>query len=199
MEAVQNGPSGHLTTGIFGTKYALETLSRYGSAEAVYDIVNSTSFPGWGHMIDRGATTIWETWKENDNIYSNCHPMFGSVSEWFYRWLGGIRPDPGAPGFTEFILAPSIPKGLAFVHCSYHSPVGEIVSNWVQEKPGTTHFEMKIPPGSVAKVSLPVDKSQRISIAKSEDPAIPDQIKGLETGQFELNEGKYTITATLLK
>ena len=86
-------PTGHFSTGIFGTKYILEALSKTGNSRIVYDIVNSTSYPGWGHMIDQGATTIWETWKESDNIYSNCHPMFGSVSEWFYRWLGGIRPN----------------------------------------------------------------------------------------------------------
>jgi len=40
----------------------------------------------WLHMVDRGATTLWETWKESDNIYSNCHPMFGSVDEWILRF-----------------------------------------------------------------------------------------------------------------
>ncbi len=56
-------------------------------------------------MIDRGATSIWETWQESDNTYSNSHPMFGTVTEWYYRWLGGIRPNPENPGFLSFILA----------------------------------------------------------------------------------------------
>ncbi|NQU52665.1 MAG: family 78 glycoside hydrolase catalytic domain, partial [Bacteroidetes bacterium] len=103
LKAVRNGPAGHFNTGIFGTKYILETLSKYASPEEVFAIVNSTTYPGWGYMIDRGATTIWETWKESDNTYSNCHPMFGTVTEWFYRWLAGIQPDPENPGFKEFI------------------------------------------------------------------------------------------------
>jgi alpha-L-rhamnosidase len=37
-------------------------------------------------MLDRGATTLWETWKESDNVYSNCHPMFGSVDEWILKY-----------------------------------------------------------------------------------------------------------------
>jgi alpha-L-rhamnosidase len=43
-------------------------------------------FPGWLHMIERGATTLWETWKESDDVYSNCHPMFGSVDEWILKY-----------------------------------------------------------------------------------------------------------------
>ena len=134
LAAVQNGPSGHFITGIFGTKYVLEALSKYASPHDVFDIVNSKAYPGWGHMIDRGATTVWETWKESDNTYSNCHPMFGTVTEWYYRWLGGLRPDPENPGFKTFYLVPFMPAGLDSVNCTYHSPQGKIVSNWKKER-----------------------------------------------------------------
>ena len=87
LNAVQNGPSGHFSTGIFGTKYVLETLSEYISPDTVFNIANSTFYPGWGFMIDKGATTIWETWKESDNTYSNCHPMFVAVPLGRMSWL----------------------------------------------------------------------------------------------------------------
>ena len=106
IKAILNGPSGHFTTGILELNI-LESASKYISPQIVFDIVNSTKYPGWGHMIDQGATTIWETWKEIDNTFSNSHPMFGVVTEWYYRWLGGIRPDPENPGFKEFTLNPS--------------------------------------------------------------------------------------------
>jgi len=83
LKAIDEAPAGHFTTGIFGTKYILESLSKNGYVDKVFNIVNSTTFPGWGFMVDHGATTLWETWKESDNVYSNCHPMFGSVSAWF--------------------------------------------------------------------------------------------------------------------
>lgn len=193
LNAVKNGPSGHFNTGIFGTKYILETLSRYASPQLVFDIVNSTDFPGWGYMINRGATTIWETWKESDNTFSNCHPMFGTVTEWYFRWLGGIRPDPDEPGFKSFVLAPNTPDGLEFVHSTYDSPFGAIVSNWKKGPSGSCEYEMSIPSGSMAKVNLSVSPSQQIEIKKKKGGGKPDWIKGLETGQFTLGEGEYLI------
>jgi alpha-L-rhamnosidase len=152
--AISAGPSGHFNTGIFGTKYALETLSASASPERVYDIVNSTEYPGWGHMIDQGATTIWETWKESDNTYSNCHPMFGSVTEWFYRWLGGIRPNIDYPGFERFVISPFVPDNLEFVNTKYKSPFGEIITGWKIGVEDSIAFELKIPEGSSADFRL---------------------------------------------
>jgi len=193
FNALKNGPSGHFSTGIFGTKYVLEALSKYASPEEVFDIVNSTTYPGWGHMIDRGATTIWETWKESDNTYSNCHPMFGTVTEWFYRWLAGIQPDPENPGFKEFNLAPSTPQGLNFVNCTYHSPYGAIISNWKKKK-STCIYEITIPNGSKANLVLPVTQLQKISIERNTKKLKPEKVEDIINGKSKLGQGSYLIT-----
>ena len=80
------------TTGIFSTRYMLMYLSENGRVDLARKIVLHKGFPGWLHMIERGATTLWETWKESDNVYSNCHPMFGSVDEWILRYSGKSQP-----------------------------------------------------------------------------------------------------------
>jgi alpha-L-rhamnosidase len=192
LNAIKNGPSAHFNTGIFGTKYVLETLSKYASSEEVFAIVNSTAYPGWGHMIDHGATTIWETWKESDNTYSNCHPMFGTVTEWFYRWLAGIQPDPENPGFKEFVLAPTTPQGLDFVNCTYHSPFGAIISNWKKEA-GACSYEITVPTGTKAKIILPVTQLQKITIERNNKKLKPEEIEGINSGKFKLDEGSYLI------
>ena len=191
LKAILNGSSGHFTTGIFGTKYILESTSKYISPQIVFDIVNSTEYPGWGHMIDQGATTIWETWKESDNTFSNSHPMFGVVTEWYYRWLGGIRPDPENPGFKEFTLNPSTPKGLNYVYSKYHSPYGKVVSNWKKQSNGYI-YEFQIPKGTTANVSIPVSSLQKIKV-RSNDTKL-ENIVGLEDGKFKLKSGEYKIT-----
>ena len=196
LAAVKNGPSGHFNTGIFGTKYILETLSEYISPEVVFDIVNSKAYPGWGFMIDRGATTIWETWKESDNTYSNCHPMFGTVTEWYYRWLGGIRPVPQSPGFAEFILAPFTPEGLQSVNCKYQSPFGQIVSNWKREPLGKLRYEISVPEGSTARLILPYADSQQITFNKKPQDIDPKPEVSAQSVQYKLKGGSYVITVS---
>jgi alpha-L-rhamnosidase len=196
LMAIKNGPSEHFNTGIFGTKYVLETLAENGAPNAVFDIVNSTTYPGWGFMIDQGATSIWETWKESDNTYSNNHPMFGTVSEWYYRWLAGIRPDPDQPGFKEFFLTPTTPEGLESVNCTYNSPYGAIVSNWIKITSERYTYEITIPNGTKANLSLPVSQSQMLAIINEQGLDQSSRIDGLQTGQFSLQEGDYVITIT---
>ncbi len=192
LKAIKEEPEGHFITGIFGTKYILEALSIYASPEQVFDIVNSRKYPGWGFMIDKGATTIWEAWKESDDEYSNCHPMFGSVSEWFYRWLGGIKPIEDYPGFEKFTLHPSVPANLDSVKCSYQSPNGEIISNWKKEGDKTT-YTFRIPNGTTAFVNLKT-AGKNISIQKENAPNFSSENVGsLQTGKFNLTEGNYTV------
>jgi alpha-L-rhamnosidase len=194
LVASLSNSTGHFTTGIFGTKYILEALSKTGNSKMVYNIVNNTSYPGWGYMIDKGATTLWETWKESDNVYSNCHPMFGSISEWFYRWIGGIRPLPDYPGFKKFIINPSLPEGLTEANSTYLSPYGKIVSNWKNFGEEKQVFEIEIPKGSIALVNLPVSKHQKLNVIEISSGKL-FSIKRIDnTSYFELPAGKYTIS-----
>jgi len=193
LKALKKAPSGHFTTGIFGTKYILETLSETGNTGSVFSIVNSKAYPGWGYMIDRGATTIWETWQESDNVYSNCHPMFGSVSEWFYRWLAGIRPDPDNPGFSKFFISPFIPSDLTYLNCSYQSPLGVIRSNWKKTKNGVI-FEISVPKNTSAHFMIPVTSQVFAEIENTDSKtSIRKNIKESGYG-FELTEGNYKIS-----
>ena len=77
---------GALSTGLFSTRYMLMYLSEHGQRDVAERVVLHEEYPGWMHMLNRGATSLWETWKESDDVYSNCHPMFGSVDEWLLRF-----------------------------------------------------------------------------------------------------------------
>lgn len=191
LKAIDEAPEGHFTTGIFGTKYILEELSRCGYADRVYNIINSTRFPGWGYMISKGATTLWETWKESDNTYSNCHPMFGSVLAWFYRWMAGIRPL--TPGFRKFIICPLLPDGLSTLNCSCKIPQGIILFNW-ERKEGGYVFKVTVPKSSVAVFDLPAKcHSIKITNLNKNTPYKPAMNE--ESRSFELTAGQYLMNA----
>ncbi len=153
---------GHLTTGIFGTKYMLEALTALNRADVAYEMVNQPTFPGWGHMLEQGATTLWEHWEFSDNTFSHNHPMFGSVSEWFYKALAGINPAPDAVGFDKVIIQPQPVGGLKWAKASYDSVRGRIVSDWRQE-PGKFTLRVRVPVGTTATVFLPAEAGARLT------------------------------------
>lgn len=143
----------HLSTGILGTKFMLDVLSREGRADLAYTIVTQPDFPGWGWMLKNGATTLWEHWEFSDNTFSHNHPMFGSVSQWLMAWLGGIQPDANTVGFDRIVISPKTPAGLDWVKSSYRSIRGKIVSNWSRQGK-KVKFEIEIPINTRARVSL---------------------------------------------
>ena len=145
---------GHLTTGIFGTRFMLDALSREGQTQVVNRMVNLKDFPGWGHMLNQGATTLWEHWKFSDNTFSHNHPMFGSVSQWFYNWLGGIEPETDAVGFDRFTIQPQFVEGLDWVRCTHRSLRGPITCNWKRQAEQVA-LELRIPVNTSATLILP--------------------------------------------
>jgi len=191
--SVRKSENGHFTTGIFGTKYILEVMSQAGLTQQVFDIVNSPEFPGWGYMVNHGATTLWETWRESDNTYSNCHPMFGSVSEWFYRWLGGIRPDNEHPGFRQFYLAPQTPIGLNYIKTSYKTLFGFIRSDWERKASGEIVYKVSVPKGTTAVFQAEVGKEAEVQVRLG--TKIIEQRTDCQTGHYQrtLEAGDYEI------
>jgi len=124
--------------------------------------------------------------------------MFGSVSEWFYRWLAGIRPHPDYPGFEKFIINPSLPEDLSHAYSSYISPYGEIVSKWNNSGIEEQVYELTIPEGSAAFVKLPVSEEQKISFSQnSSGKLISPERSDKNHFSFELPSGRYTILVHL--
>ena len=159
---------GHLSTGIFGTRYLMRSLSEAGRADVAHTIAHQTTWPGWGHMLSRGATTLWEHWAFSDNPYSHNHPAFGSVSAWFYEDVAGIRVDPEAVGCDRIIIRPQIAGGLTCAQATYESIRGRVESAWKLEA-GRLHLNVRIPPGITATVYVPTDDPA--SVTESGKPA----------------------------
>jgi alpha-L-rhamnosidase len=188
---------GHLTTGIFGTKFLLEVLSREGEIETANRMVSQRDFPGWGHMLEHGATTLWEHWKLDDNTFSHNHPMFGSVSQWFYNWLGGIEPAADAAGFDRIQLQPRFVEGVDWVNCGVETVRGPVSCNWKRNGTRVT-LELVVPVGATATLSLPAKIGGTITenghpAAESEGVESISGTKGLT--QFRLSSGTYRFEA----
>jgi alpha-L-rhamnosidase len=153
LEAAFAKQNWHVATGIFGTKMLFDVFRERDQNDLAYRIADQRGYPGWGHMLENGATTLWETWAASDNTYSKNHPMFGSIGEWFYRSLLGINP--AAPGFKKIIIKPQPAGDLTFAKGSYDSPYGTISSDWKITK-GKFDLKVSIPPNTSAEIWVPM-------------------------------------------
>ena len=142
---------GHLNTGMLGTYFMFEYLLESGRNDLIYTMVNQKSFPGWGYMIEQGATTIWEQWNGQNSQIHNCYL---AVGKWFVQGLGGIRPDPEHPGFSHFYIIPGIVDGMDYAKVSYTTRKGEILSKWEKQN-GSLTFEVQVPCNTTATFVLP--------------------------------------------
>jgi len=149
---IYNKHKGHLSTGIFGTKFLFEVFRKENRNDVSYSIANQREFPGYANMISHGATTLYESWKYPDTVNSQNHPMFGSVSEWFYKSLLGINAL--SPGFSQFEIKPQPAGDLTWAKGYYDAVVGKINCDWKIEG---THFylHVTVPANSNALLYVP--------------------------------------------
>lgn len=186
----------HLSTGIFGTKYMLDVLSREGRSDVANTLVSQKSFPGWGWMLENGATTLWEHWEGSDNTYSQNHPMFGSVSQWFMQWLGGIQPADDAVGFDRIVLRPQLVGDLGSVDSSYRSVRGNIVCNW-RRTGGRVSFSIEIPVNATALFYLPTEQPALESgLPAAKAPGITFVRTEAHQTLYRLGSGRYAFDIT---
>ncbi len=158
---------GHLDTGIIGTPVLLEALAQEGRFDVAYKILSKTSYPSFGFMLASGATTMWENWKYENG--SHCHPMYGSVSDWFYRYVVGIRQDPDSSGFSRMTIEPW--RGPEITHASAKilTVRGQLEVRWEKSKM-LSRVEVDIPVGCSVRVIVPKPNTGKCKLLESGIP-----------------------------
>ncbi len=147
----------HLNTGIIGTKYLWPTLVKSGETDLAFKVVTQTSYPGYGYWLSNNSTTLLEEW---GGANSQNHQMFGSVVEYFYKYLAGIQsPVDGktTKGYKNIHIEPYVPSDLRSVSSSLETIAGFVNSIWDKNDGSFTH-RVEIPSNSSATVVLPLFK-----------------------------------------
>jgi alpha-L-rhamnosidase len=70
----------HLSTGFLGTPFLLSTLADHGRTDVAYRLLLNETYPSWGYMLSKGATTWWERWNGDtgdESMNSYNHYAFG--------------------------------------------------------------------------------------------------------------------------
>jgi alpha-L-rhamnosidase len=193
----------HIGTGLIGGQWLMRVLTAGGRADLAYTIATQKTYPSWGYMVEKGATTIWELWNGNTAdpaMNSGNHVMLvGDLGIWLYESLAGIKPDPEQPGFRHIIMRPEPVGDLQFVKGSHRSPYGLIASDW-QKQGGVFRWNITVPLNSTATVYVPAKTVE--SVSESGKPvALAQGVKLLrmEKGRavFEVGSGNYSFESRL--
>ncbi len=159
------GQSGepHIDCGVIGISWIMRYLSRVGLGNVAYQIASTKTYPGWGYMVENGATTIWELWNgntANPSMNSGNHVMMlGDLIPWTYECVAGIAPDPAKPGFKHIVMRPDFSiKDVRGARATYPSLYGDISSHWWREDQ-KVFWQVTIPANTTATLYLPDGKT----------------------------------------
>jgi alpha-L-rhamnosidase len=155
----------HLTTGFLGTPFLLSVLDAGGRSDVAYKLLLNTTYPSWGYMAEKGATTWWERWNGDTgdpSMNSYNHYAFGSVMAWVYRRVAGIDVDPEVSGFHHIVIAPQFGGGLTHVHAEYDSVYGTIKTEWTKSMDGAVALNISIPANTTATVYMPATPGYKL-------------------------------------
>lgn len=185
--------NGHVSTGVLGIQQLMRGLTQYGNVDLAYKIATNDTYPSWGYMIKKGATTIWELWNgdtADPAMNSANHVMLlGDLVIWYYEDLAGIKNHPGSVAYKKLWMEPMFPEGLSHVKASYKSVYGEIKSEWTKED-GLFSWNITIPGNTSATVKLP----KGLNIVKPDQKGVRN-FKETDSGiEIELGSGNYVLS-----
>jgi alpha-L-rhamnosidase len=197
LAQIENESKGHIGTGLIGGQWLMRALSDNGRPDVAYQIASQRTYPSWGYMVEKGATTIWELWNgdtADPAMNSGNHVMLvGDLGIWLFENLAGIKPDPAQPGFKHIVMRPEPVGHLRFVRATHRSPYGFIASEW-KKAPKRFSWNIVVPLNTTATVYVPARSAE--AVKESGQPA--SRARGvkflsMENGRavFEVGSGHY--------
>ncbi len=178
---------GHLTTGFLATPFLLFTLADHGRADVAYKLLLTESYPSWGYMLSKGATTWWERWNSDSGdpaMNSFNHYSFGSVMAWVYRAVTGIDTSVTGPGYHQIVIRPQVDSRINEASGEYESVYGKVTTSWKGTPAGPWTLDITVPPNTTAKVILP--KIGKASFSMDGKP--------LHAAEANVGSGTYSFT-----
>jgi alpha-L-rhamnosidase len=183
----------HVTSGFVGIPFLLTYLTENGMGDLAWRIATRPTYPGWYDMIfTLNNSVLMEDWAGK---LVQMPSLAAPIGEWFYRCLGGIRPD--APGFKRIVIQPYTDT-LDWVKCEHVSPYGLIRSDW-QKKNGVISMDVMIPANTAATVYVPAKAEKDItesgkSIAKAKGVTFLKMENGAAV--YAVGSGAYKFEST---
>ena len=175
---------GKIRAGEIGLRYLFNTLSDAKRPDIVLQMARQEEHPSYMRFLRRGETTLLEFWQ--DECRSKCHDMLGTIYEWFYNTVLGLKPIDNA--YRSFEVDPPYEAEFDHVHGTFECPFGDIAIEFKRNN-GQVTLSVTVPFGTTALVKLP-RVYERASLVR-EDDGTPS---ALVHNDLSLSHGSYVIT-----
>lgn len=198
--------TGHAMTGFVGIRWIWPVLSDAAhlgvphAKEALFKVAQQTTYPSYGYHIGLGYTGIGEYW-ENTTRTRN-HQFQGSIGQWFYEELAGIKP--ASPGYEDITIRPlpGAEYDVTDVSASVDTIHGKVSSSWVDGgADGKFTLTVKVPANTTAKIHVPGSDAAKIFESGAGKSVLAEKAGGVtlvgtvdDSVVFEVGSGTYTFT-----
>lgn len=180
-----------LKTGFVGTPFILEALSRCGRSDLAFRILLDKEYPGWLYPVTLGATTMWERWDalnpdgsmSDSGMNSLNHYANGSVQEWMYSRMAGIKPQSDGAGFKHVYIKPQIHPGAGWMETVLKTAAGVYKIRWEIQKDNKMLLTCSIPFDATAEITLPCCPG-KVILNGEEQPYQPESIIPADAGEW---------------
>lgn len=185
----------HIDTGIVLTPILFEHLIKYSCYDEAYNLLTQVDYPSYAYLLN-DETTIPEHWskkwipyKPNDdsdeiieivNDVSHCHPMFGSITSWIEKYVGGL--DLTHYKDKLIIFEPKYVKKIRKSRVSYK----DIEFSYICET--DVKVVLNVPRDYKGRLFVPTIDIDHVEV-KLEN----GEMKKYQNLPIDISEGKYTI------
>jgi hypothetical protein len=147
-----------IQAGEIGLKYLWNTLADVDRPDIVLEMARQEEHPSYMRFLRRGETTLNEFWQ--DACRSKCHDMLGTIYEWFYEAILGLKPETEA--YRTWTVKPPLRSEFRHVTGSMECPYGKIEIEYQKvENDGSEQITMNVtvPTSTTGILVLPRDDS----------------------------------------
>ena len=171
-------------TGIAGSRWIYPVLQQAAeegvpdAAKAAYTIIQQTTYPCYGRWAtELGWTSLGEYWEASSRTRN--HHMFGSIGQWFYEGLAGMKPIKAGLRGDRVQAADRRGRELNSASASYDSVRGTVKSAWRQTA-GGIQMDVTVPPNANGRVYVPGTDPKKVGEVGSGTPLIAGNAPGVK-------------------
>ncbi|KAL4804679.1 bacterial alpha-L-rhamnosidase-domain-containing protein [Aspergillus unguis] len=175
-----------MEAGEIGLKYLWNTLAEpdVDRPDIVLEMARQEEHPSYMRFLRRGETTLLEFWQ--DLCRSKCHDMLGTIYEWFYEAVLGVKPIGDA--YKTWSLRPPFKSEFGVVQGEVDCPYGLFKIRY-ERSDAVAKLEVGVPTSTTCTLVLPPG-------AKIVDGLSPG-IESVGRNGVQLPQGRYQISISL--